>query len=288
MNMKDRPKVPQKTKDELLIESRHRCNVCTRDVVQMHHIYKIDSKKGNNKSNLIVLCPECHRRAHLPSSYFEQKITKNQLKIYKNKWLEVCKRFPFILEKPIIVYCFLNRPRIESLFNQIASDLDKNKIEELEKKVGQESIPAFKNAPLERMMESILQKIGFINLETMEKGELLSNSEAIEGFPVYIGKRFYGHGLKGPHHKYNIKEFPYLHQKQKIGNKFLSIRINYNPEYILSMTGYMELSGNHRLSCYGVVKRVVKDTNEILVEIMPLAIGLRQPICSFNTFVRQF
>lgn len=286
--MKNRSKIPKSTEDELLVESRHRCNVCKRDVAQIHHIDRIDSRKGNEKSNLIVLCTECHRRAHLPPSYFERRLTQNQLKMYKKQWADFCRNFPDIyVEKPILAYTFLNKPRIESLFNQLATNSEIEKVDTLRRHQNELIVPTI---PLERMMEIIRNKIDFINVETLGVRNTLDHLEELEGLAVYIGKDFYGHGLKSPTYyaKHGVKEFPYLFQKLKVVGSKLLIKIPFNPKHITSDTGYVELAGHHRLSCYGIVKRILKSNNNGTVEIMPLAIGLKQPIWAYNAYFRFF
>lgn len=288
--MKGRPRIPQKIADQLLVESRHRCNVCRRNVVQTHHITKIDSAKGNLPFNLIVICPECHRRAELPNSYFERKISPTQLRKYKKEWIELCKTFPTIaFEKPILIYCLLNEPRIRILFNQLSSDLDNTKVMEIKRHVEEVGMPMLKNMPLERMMQTVINGMEFANLEVIEREEVLSHLEKLEGLPVCVTKVFYGHGLKVPQYyeKYGMKEFPYIFYNQKVGDKTIRVKVSYDPKYITSMTGYMELSGHHRLSFYGIVKRV-KDDGIITIEIMPLSIGLKQPINPINTHFRLF
>ncbi len=168
--MKRRPPIPKSIADQLLVESRHTCNVCKRTVASIHHIKKINSAKGNAPSNLVVLCPECHRRAELQNSHFERKITSSQLRKYKNDWTEFCKAFPAVaFEKPVIAYCYLNEPRINMIFNQIANPADNAKVTGLKRDVTEASTPSFfKRMPLERMMQTIINNLNFINLETMD------------------------------------------------------------------------------------------------------------------------
>ncbi len=81
---------------------------------------------------------------------------------------------------------------------------------------------------------------------------------------------------------------PYIYSKQKIGDKIITTKVTYNPRHIVSMTGYVELSGHHRLSFYGMMKRVNINRNATTLEIMPLAIGLRQPVDQISTYFRLF
>lgn len=282
--MKNRPRIRQSVADELLVESKHRCNVCQRNVAQIHHISRIDSKKGNDKSNLIVLCQDCHRRAHTPS-FFERKITKTQLRMYKKRWTDFCREFPQIyFDKPLLMYSFLNKPRIRTLFYQLAKLPDINAVGHLSATLAN----FLHYAPLERMFETVKENMDFINLEILEKEKNLDRLDYLEGLPVYVGTSFYSHGLKGPvyYEKNGVKEFPYIFYKQKIGRSTIVIKITYDPRYIISSTGYAELSSRHKLSCYGIVKRIIKEKKSPQMEILPLAIGIRQPLHQVHHYIR--
>lgn len=285
--MKSRPDVPQAIADELLVESRHRCNVCKADVAQIHHIDRIDSKKGNDKSNLIVLCYGCHRRAHLPPSYFERRITKSQLRMYKDQWVGFCKKFPNApSESRVISYTFLNKPRIESIFHQIAGEVDKSKVEYLKELDNPLVTPSI---PFERMMETIKKKIDFFDFAIMNGNLGIEDLELLEGLPIYVVHDTFSHGLKGPQYyrKHGVKQFPYLFKRLKISGKTVMLKITFDPQYIISMTGYVELASHRRRACYGIIKNVVKE-KEIVIEIMPLAIGLNQGVWPHIGQLRNF
>ncbi len=78
MKRKDRIRVPQKIRDEVLVEFHHTCVRCDAPYHEVHHI---DGDPSNNiKDNLIVLCPNCHQgKVHGKSI----KITHEQLRLYK-------------------------------------------------------------------------------------------------------------------------------------------------------------------------------------------------------------
>jgi len=77
--------IPQKTRDALLVEARHRCCRCMSDCpeVDLHHIVPQSQGGADEAKNLIVLCPTCHRLAH------RYKFTKYQLLLYKKKSQEI-------------------------------------------------------------------------------------------------------------------------------------------------------------------------------------------------------
>jgi HNH endonuclease len=285
--MKGRPRIPVETVDELLVESRHRCNVCVRDVAVIHHIDRIESNGGNSKSNLIVLCPECHRRAHLPSSFFERRISKNQLRLYKKRWVEFCKSYPSIpVERPMTLYTFLNSPRIRTLFRQLTTPNEESRI--LVRVTGSRLTETIPYAQDERMMQTILDRVDFTNLGVLDSVVEASAVSKIEGLPVVTVQGFYGKGLKSP--KYYVDhpstKLPFLHWRRILKNVVVGVKIVFDPRYIVSMTGYVEMSGHHRLVCYGFVKRVRINGKVAEVDLMPVAIGIRSPISLINAEIR--
>jgi hypothetical protein len=53
--------IPEKLKNKLLVEAKHKCVICDAPRTQIHHID--GNKKNNDESNLIVLCLEHHHEA---------------------------------------------------------------------------------------------------------------------------------------------------------------------------------------------------------------------------------
>ena len=65
---RERKNLPVKTREILLTEAGYRCAVPTcRGILalDMHHIDEVSSGGGDDPSNLIALCPTCHRLYHL-------------------------------------------------------------------------------------------------------------------------------------------------------------------------------------------------------------------------------
>jgi HNH endonuclease len=61
------PKLPKKTRVDVLTEAGFRCAVPTcRGILAMdlHHITEVSKGGGNTPANLIALCPNCHRLYH--------------------------------------------------------------------------------------------------------------------------------------------------------------------------------------------------------------------------------
>jgi len=62
-----RDKLPLKTRLLVLTESGYRCAVPTcRNILalDMHHVWEVAAKGGDDPSNLIALCPTCHALYH--------------------------------------------------------------------------------------------------------------------------------------------------------------------------------------------------------------------------------
>ena len=82
--MANRPKVPEKLRQELLYESAFACVVCQARRVQIHHIDQ--NNKNNIPVNLVLLCHDHHDDAHATKS-LSQNLTPARLKEFKKKWI---------------------------------------------------------------------------------------------------------------------------------------------------------------------------------------------------------
>ncbi|MFJ4259691.1 HNH endonuclease [Pseudomonas monteilii] len=74
-----RPDIPAEIRRAVLVEAGHRCAIprCHQTELDVHHIVPWADCQKHEYSNLIALCPICHRRAHLGD------IDKKSLFIYK-------------------------------------------------------------------------------------------------------------------------------------------------------------------------------------------------------------
>lgn len=59
-----RPPISDPIKRELRQESKFGCVICGSPIIEYHHINPYHIVKKHEKSNLVVLCPECHHRAN--------------------------------------------------------------------------------------------------------------------------------------------------------------------------------------------------------------------------------
>ena len=122
--------ISQVTRDKLLVEARHRCNVCSEKCFEIHHI--IEKSKGGSahEDNLIVLCPNCHQHRYHRSKEF----TPDQLQLYKAKLKE---------ENEVNRRLLLN-------LEEIKSQIGNTPIPELEEKLKCELSEATRNVVTDR------------------------------------------------------------------------------------------------------------------------------------------
>ena len=71
--------IPKSTRDQLLVEARHRCTICAEKAFEIHHIIERAEGGADSPENLIVLCPNCHQHRYHRSAEF----TRDQLRLYK-------------------------------------------------------------------------------------------------------------------------------------------------------------------------------------------------------------
>lgn len=66
MQNKSRPPISAELRRKVLLEAGHRCAIptCKFPDVDVHHIAPWSKVKEHEFSNLIALCPNCHRRSH--------------------------------------------------------------------------------------------------------------------------------------------------------------------------------------------------------------------------------
>lgn len=82
--------IPTPLGDLLLEQAGHRCTICKEPYFDLHHINPIENGGMTEYDNLIVLCPNCHRRVHK-----ENIPNPQQLRHYKLK-LEIAYELPII------------------------------------------------------------------------------------------------------------------------------------------------------------------------------------------------
>lgn len=89
--MSKRQKVTNDISAKLMFESARTCCVCN-DANKSVHIHHIDNDASNsNYTNLIVLCLECHNKAHTNGG-FVRKWSIGELKRHKTEWIKRVKK----------------------------------------------------------------------------------------------------------------------------------------------------------------------------------------------------
>jgi hypothetical protein len=76
--------ITKAVRDQLLVEARHRCTICSEKCFEIHHIIERAEGGSDAPENLIVLCPNCHQHRYHRSGEF----TRDQLRLYKQKLKE--------------------------------------------------------------------------------------------------------------------------------------------------------------------------------------------------------
>ena len=76
--------ITKAVRDQLLVEARHRCTICSEKCYEIHHIIERAEGGSDELENLIVLCRNCHQHRYHRSGEF----TREQLRLYKQKLKE--------------------------------------------------------------------------------------------------------------------------------------------------------------------------------------------------------
>lgn len=291
----------KKTVDSLLTKSAHRCCICRRQRVIIHHI----DPNSNKEKDGIVLCIGCHDEVEKISP-LTRKISKSQLRKYKRKWENFCKEHPSIIDVDAIdldIYHFLNAPRINMLFGKIPDELvssivdrinynDSNSLHikrpnVLEKSLLPGAVTREEYIQYHRYRYSLQMKTrilaehyNFMDIEFFELPAFLREGDKVLGHKVIFDGGFYGKNLKSWefYRKDGVGEnFPYLYRKRKKGGKMIITKIIYDPQYLVSKTAYGDFRGRRKLSGFGIIKYIEPHLNkeEYVIVISPLAIGLK-------------
>lgn len=129
-----RPPIPQATLFDLLYRSKSTCCACrdrTKGVV-VHHITPWSKSQSHDITNLVVLCSDCHDKAHTKKE-LTRGLSVEQLRHHKQAWEEEVKRAsteglfssnPMILHSP--TWDYFHRQRL--LDCAVNLDVDINSI----------------------------------------------------------------------------------------------------------------------------------------------------------------
>ena len=87
-----RKAVPRSVQIAVLTEAGYRCAVPTCRsilIIDLHHIVEVHEGGGNDASNLLALCPNCH------ALYHREKIAKESIVIWKGMLVALSNAFDF-------------------------------------------------------------------------------------------------------------------------------------------------------------------------------------------------
>lgn len=86
-----RPPIPSSTLTSLLFKNKFQCCVCrdTMKGITVHHIDPWAKSRDHTESNLSVLCPDHHDKAHTVST-LTKNLDPNTLRAFKNEWEDRC------------------------------------------------------------------------------------------------------------------------------------------------------------------------------------------------------
>lgn len=198
--------IPQPIRNKLLVEAKHRCCICYEMIVDIHHIIWRMEGGSNDESNLIVLCPNCHRRVEM------QKITPTQLRMYKRMWLKRCKDIPGIKplqKRPIfeIVSEFIQRwDSLIGMYEEYKkavsnSKVSNNKLELIEAQYKEhrdfflKAFPKFKDSLASFRLRIVSQPIGN-KYDVFNDSDLRGLQENINPFEYFYYHRTLNEQLK--------------------------------------------------------------------------------------------
>jgi hypothetical protein len=133
--MAARKAIPQSIRQDVLIEAGYRCAVPTcRTIlaIDLHHIVEVAEGGGNERSNLLALCPTCHALFH------RGEITREAIRVWKGVLVSLNERFDRDTKDKLLFLSHKDRPHLYSaegvlhFTNLIAAGLAKCGSERLE------------------------------------------------------------------------------------------------------------------------------------------------------------
>jgi len=124
-----RPPIPEGDVIKLLCESRSTCCVCRSETesIIIHHIKYWEESHSHSEENLVVLCLNCHDKAHSKKE-LTQNLTPSKVKELKRRWLNKVieldrKRIQGYISEEGVCWDYFNIKRIYELVNSLDIDL---------------------------------------------------------------------------------------------------------------------------------------------------------------------
>ena len=98
--------VAKAVRDKLLVDAMHRCCLCPEhhDIIDAHHIVPIAEDGPDTEENLMAVCPTCHAKI----TRIKGQYTRDQLRMYKERWVQSCALGLTPEERPTYAYSLDN------------------------------------------------------------------------------------------------------------------------------------------------------------------------------------
>ena len=176
--MTARKAIPQSIRQDVLIEAGYRCAVPTcRTIlaIDLHHIVEVAKGGGNEKSNLLALCPTCHALFH------RDEISREAIRVWKGVLVSLNEGFDRDTKDKLLFLSRKERPHFFSadgvlhFTNLIAAGLAKCGSERLELHARGRGADISKSRwPVD------LTERGKLLVEAWEKGDCLALQRALQ------------------------------------------------------------------------------------------------------------
>jgi hypothetical protein len=300
-----RTPITPNTLQALLHNSLYLCCVChgtKSDAYIIHHVDPYSNSQSNEYHNLAVLCPNDHDLAHREGLGITSKLTKENILHEKRLWeREVEDRNVRIASQNMDIHevDYMNAPRILSLFvdvfHQIPSSKfaghlirigalnDNGSINEAftaENNVKNNSSPFNYFGPSgswvlgehhKDVFKQILNKITFVDLDSLLNKKKITSNEVIGEFCYYVGG-LYGTAPENPITDKSPLTHLYFHRK----TYFIEWLVD--PKYIVSVTAESRISSRPQYLIYGRILSVGKinwkGKEYVHIDIRPYLFGI--------------
>jgi hypothetical protein len=126
-----RPPIPTDTANKILFDSALTCAVCRdkNNPIVIHHLNEWHKSKDHSENNLIVLCLNCHSKAHSTST-ISINLNEQRLRVIKDEWLKIVRTresdalFAKSTWNPLgAVWDYFNHNRVIDIANEVGIDL---------------------------------------------------------------------------------------------------------------------------------------------------------------------
>lgn len=282
-----RPSIPDNIIKNLFYKSRFCCAVC-RDKdkgVVIHHIEPWETSHNHDESNLILLCLDCHDKAHT-THQLSKNLAPTILKKMKQEWeSQTWKNDSEIVLRNIIennglmngvAWDWFNVKRLFEVLDSL--DIDRTKLRDYVSESTIDSLLASKEGKsfwlqgrhslreamyLEEVMKPLINEVPFKLLNSLWTKEGVK--ELKTGDFIVFQKDFF------------FKEIDKINGTRQCYSKSNNIRLNFiiDPWYCMSVSSYhLHLRGHNKVTTFGIVRGIEEVEGETIISASLLAIGM--------------